>query len=143
MGIHGNTCQVCFSDCNQLINKGEVYVENRAIHKLCILNPKQITQSLSNDQHSQEHNKVNSIHHRSWKELTQQTHITKQQTQKRKFQKMSSGVRTLVGRPDGSIDREHVFVTSLGVRTLVGRPDGFVDFSKILKLFDCFSHPHT
>ena len=35
LGMHGNTCQVCFSDCNQRINNGEVYMvikQSRIMH---------------------------------------------------------------------------------------------------------------
>ena len=35
LGMYGNTCQVCFSDCNQQINNGEVYMvvkQSRIMH---------------------------------------------------------------------------------------------------------------
>ena len=96
LGMHGNTCQVCFSDCNQWINKGEVYMvikQSRIMHiklKANHIKPQQWSQSL-------EHNKVSSIHHWDRRKWTQNTNNTQKHTESQNFTNWAQASRHLVG----------------------------------------------
>ena len=60
--------QMCFSDCNQLIETGYVNMEIRAIISYAYYIQSKLHKALAYNQHSQNHNRLNSIHHWDWKE---------------------------------------------------------------------------
>ena len=105
---------------------------NLAIHELCILNPKQITQSLSNDQDPQGHNRISSIHHWSWKEPTQGTHDTKQQKIKEKVSE------NRLRRPDASRTSGRTNRQRACFCDICGRPDASRESGRICRFFEKF-----
>ena len=117
LGMHGNTCQVCFSDCNQRINKGEVYMvikQSWIMHiklKANHIKPQQWSQSL-------EHNKVSSIHHWDRRKWTQNTNNTQKQTEKPKFRNQVSAVRTPIRGVRADQETESMFS---GIQRASGR----------------------